>query len=110
MDGGVLGLKDGEEALYAQAQKVAEQVLHRFDGVNLDASAWVQKMQNAVTRQSERFRTAGTEATQENEEPDLRNAYREQAEIIAEAVGHSLEGTEVKVGERTFGYLVREVK
>lgn len=43
-------------------------------------------------------------------EIDIRQAYREQAGIIAEAVSEALEDKEFKVEERTFARLVSEVK
>lgn len=109
MEGAVLGLETEEDSLYAKAQAVADSVLAKFSGMSIDVPAWIEKMNNAVASRSDMFRSnIGDDSRLEND-TDPKAMYREQAEVIADAVSNALEGKEFKVGEREFARLIGEV-
>ena len=70
----------------------------------------MQKFQNAAADRSSGFRGGNADYEETESEIDTRQAYREQAGIIAEAVSEALEDKEFRVEDRTFARLVSEVK
>ena len=110
MKGNILGLEDNEKTLYDKAQSIADNVVGKFAKMSIDPSEWVQKFQNAAADRSSGFRGSNADYEETESEIDTRQAYREQAGIIAEAVSEALEDKEFRVEDRTFARLVSEVK